>query len=135
MTTVDHRQTHPAHNDRSCNYSRTSLSRTLGRSRGSSARIDSPSPRLILVIRDEDRLVARMRERGRMGGKEGGREREREKGREEARDSGGAILPQTMQVRMYVHRKADKAAVFPLNCEIVASESRKPQRSSGQERT
>lgn len=76
MTTTDRRQTHPAR-DRSCNYSRTSLSRTLGRSRGSSARIDIPPPRLIPAIRGEDRLVR------------GGGERER------GADVWVAILPRT----------------------------------------
>lgn len=45
--------------------SRTSLLRTLGRSRGSSARIDIPPPRLIPAIRGEDRLVPRTREKER----------------------------------------------------------------------
>lgn len=67
MTTTDHRQTRLAHNRSSCNYySRTSLSRALGRSRDSSARIDIPPPRLIPAICSEDRLIPRERERERV---------------------------------------------------------------------
>lgn len=64
LTTTDRRQTRPARG-RSCDYSRTSLTRMLGRSRGSSARIDIPPPRLIPAIRGEDRLVLHTRERER----------------------------------------------------------------------